>query len=101
MKTGDVVNFTDYSWQLTVIEDRLEHRSEESKGENLVVVAVNCVLPTHSHFALPDHSNNAIVRGKISGRLIFTQERFLRLAIREVTMAEVCDRFGETVKIIK
>ena len=101
MKKGDIVTFTDDSWQLTIFGKFLEHRYNECIGENFTVVALGCVLPTDRRHSSPDYPNDTIVRGQTTGNIVFTQERFLRLAIRMVTMAEVYELFGETVKIIE
>jgi len=104
MKTGDIVTFIDWSWQLTLIGNSLEPRYKDSQNEDFVVVALDCVLPINGTSINPKNVNNAIIRGQTTGNITFIQERFLRPAtpkVTEVTMAEVCAKFGETVKIIR
>lgn len=101
MKIGDIVDFTDSSFSLTIVDGRLEHHPGELQREHWIVIAVKCVLPAEYDHYQSKQQNDAIVRGITSSLIVFTQERFFRLPIREVTMTEVCDRFGEDVKIKK
>ncbi|KKM73602.1 hypothetical protein LCGC14_1408870 [marine sediment metagenome] len=102
MKVGDIVTFTDSSFSFTIVKDRLEHHSGELQRENWIVIAMNCVLPVEDiRYSGKHQHNDAIVQGQSTGIIVFTQERFFRLPIREVTMADVCAKFGENVKIIK
>lgn len=100
MKVGDIVDFTDNSYSLTVVKDCLEHHPGELQREHWIIIATNCVLPMDDvcFWGARKH-NDAIVQGQTTSKIVFTQERFFLLPIREVTMAQVCAQFGEDVVI--
>lgn len=78
MKKGDVVTIKDSSFSLAIVDDSLEHHPGEVQKERQIVIAINCDLPGENWQGEIYH-NNAIVRGQISGRITFVQQRFCHL----------------------
>ena len=85
MQTGDVVKVRDTSYSLEYRDGRLEDvHSLKDTGrteERWTVVATGCVLPRSvmRHTGVPDNDTVLSLVGE-SGRLLLTQERFLKVA---------------------
>lgn len=80
MKKGDIVTISDSSYSFTVVNGYLEHHPGGGQKEHHVVIAVNCNLPADDGYMCEkSQRNDTIVRGQISGRIAFIQQRFLRL----------------------
>lgn len=113
MKKGDVVTIHDGSYTKSVvggklIHERLNYGSECDK--QYVVIEVNCKFPAEKSQSDPTYTpaafNNTVIQQCESDKVVFIEACFLRLKyrpvpVREVTMADVCARFGEEVKIKK
>lgn len=113
MKKGDIVTIKDGSWTRSVVNGKLVSEFlnyGREKGKKYVIIETNCIFPntgSGQFGCTPPTYNNTVIQAIDSGKVVFIEERFLRLApksirpIREVTMAEVCQQFGEEVKIKK
>lgn len=75
MKKGDVVKVHDSSYSFAIVDGFLEHHPGEVQKEQQLIIAVNCDLPAAQQDISAQH-NNIIVRGQISGRMTFVQQRF-------------------------
>ena len=107
MKRSDIVTIIDSSWSKSIINGRLIHEWL-NRGDEYIVIETDCTFPnTGSQLPVNKSTcNNTVIQNIISGKVVFIEERFLRLKhsaplIREVTMSEVCKQFGEEVKIKK
>ena len=108
MKKGDKVIIRDSSYSKVVTDHGLEDGYKHNglyfiRKKQGVIIETNCRFPNpHEHQEQRKTFNNTVVRTN-SGKVVFIEERFLKLAnpIREVTMAEVCTQFGEDVKVIR
>ena len=77
MKKGDIVKVHDSSYSLTIVDGLLEHHPGEVQKEPQLIVAVGCDLPADWGCCVDQYQrNNTIVRGQVSGRIIFVQQRF-------------------------
>lgn len=121
MKKGDIVTIKDGSFTKSVENGKLIHEylsDSLGAGRQYMVVETGCVFPNSGSrgycwpVVTPPTVNNTVIQALSEGnnqplsrgKVVFVEERFLRLvvkSVREVTMAEVCDRFGEDVKIRK
>jgi len=115
MKKGDIVTIKDGSFSKSVVDGELIHEwlvYGSDLGKQYVVIETDCKFPNsgsigHCLPATPPSFNNTVIQQCESGKVVFIEERFLRLKytvpapIREVTMVEVCRQFGEDVKIKK
>lgn len=111
MKKGDIVTIKDGSYTRSVVNGKLIHEFlayGSELGKQYTVIAVGCVLPIEpdpaERYRLPNTYNNTVIQAIDSGKVVFIEECLLRLKyqvppVREVTMAEVCEQFGESVKI--
>lgn len=81
MKKGDVVTIKDSSYSFMIVDDSLEHHAGEVQKERQIIIAVDCDLPAYGGYysGTSRQRNNTIVRGQLSGRITFVQQRFCRL----------------------
>lgn len=114
MKKGDIVIIAGYgSYTKSVVGGKLIHEAlayGRNLGKQYIVIETNCKFPAEKFQAdrtyTPASFNNTVIQAIDSGKVVFIEERFLRLKykpvpVREVTMTEVCKQFGENVKIKK
>jgi len=112
MKKGDVVIIKDGSWTRSIVDGELIHESlnyGEEKGKKYKIIELGCKFSNTGNSGICELRcrptfNNTVIQAIDSGKVVFIEERFLQLApkpIREVTMVEVCQQFGEEVKIKK
>ena len=115
MKRGDIVTIMHESWSTrSIINGKLINEwtlccnTDKNQDNEYIVIETDCTFP-NTGSQLPVNKptcNNTVIQNIISGKVVFIEERFLRLKhsaplIREVTMSEVCKQFGEEVKIKK
>lgn len=107
MKKGDIVTIRDGSYTRSIIAGKLIHESLAygSEGDKKYrVVETECSFPLTDKCQSAMYRNDTVIQAVKSGKVVFIHGRFLKLVakpVREVTMAEVCTRFGEDVKIKK
>lgn len=79
MKKGDVVIIIDGSWTRSVVDGKLKDEwlnYGDEKGKKYVVVEIGCSFPnTGSNRTF----NNTVIQAVDSGKVVFIEERFLRL----------------------
>ncbi len=87
MKKGDVVIIDDGSYTKSVVNGKLVHEHlafDAEAGRRYVVVEINCTFPAEGNQAL-EYSfslasfNNTVIQAIDSGKVVFIEERFLRL----------------------
>ena len=111
MKKGDVVVINDGSWSRVIRDNKLSYGATSDRyradmdrdyvRKQYVIVETGCSFPNTGSSST---FNNTVIQAIDSGKVVFIEERFLRLVklpIREVTMTEVCAQFGEEVEIRK
>lgn len=108
MKKGDIVTIRDSSYSVIVEKGELillgTNHGRHHKREYMVV-EIGCKFPLTELWQGKYGSsyNDTVIQAlDNTNEVIFIEERFLQLMLtREVTMAEVCARFGEDIKIKK
>ena len=109
MKTGDNVTIKDGSYSKSVVDGKVIHESlafGDEQGKHYTIVVTGCSFPLQvGCWGQPEqYRNDTVIQAIKSSKVVFIHSGFLRLVsepIREVTMTEVCARFGEEVKIKK
>jgi len=113
MKKGDIVTIKDGSYAVSVIHGKLAHESLNygiEWGKQYIVVETECVFPLVDNYQTRNYRNDTVIQALAGegnqtlsrGKVVFIHGCFLqKCQIREVTMTEVCNQFGEEVKIIK
>lgn len=111
MKKGDIVTINDGSYSRSIVYGKLIHESlnyGNSVGKEYTVLLTNCVLPIapdgSERYRQHGRVNDTVIQDVDSGKIVFIEKVFLRLKyrvppIREVTLAEICERFGGPVII--
>lgn len=103
MKKGDVVTIQDSSYSFAIVDGFLEHHPGEVQKECQVIIAVDCDLPADwgCHGGSLLQRNDTIVRGQISGKITFVQQRFCH-SVHKVMIDCVygnCVMYGQIIEI--
>lgn len=107
MKKGDVVTVSDGSYSRSVINGKLIHEAGAgSCSEKFTVIETGCKFPTTDEYQTMYQStfNNTVIQAIDSGKVIFIEERFLKLVSPThkvvIDCAYVnCITYGEIVEI--
>lgn len=108
MKKGDIVTINDGSYTKSVVNGKLVHEHlcfGSNFGKQYKVIEIDCKFPSDErHQRNHGRFNNTVIQDIDSGKIVFIEEMFLRLRyrvppVREVTLAEICERFGGPVVI--
>lgn len=104
MKKSDIVVIDDDSWSRTVKDNKLVHGPDGDKHKQdrrqYIVIETGCRFPNTDS---PDSYNNTIIQALDSGKVVFIEERFLRLAKLEckIMISVGQDKYIMFGKIIK
>lgn len=83
MKKGDKVTVRDGSYSRSVIDGELAHEEKQWRDEQFVIIEVGCKFPTTDQYQrMYDPTfNNTVIQAVDSGKVIFIEERFLKLVL--------------------
>ncbi|MCK5615764.1 hypothetical protein KAR91_78600 [Candidatus Pacearchaeota archaeon] len=82
MKKGDVVTVKDGSYSQGVINGKLIHEAGAGpRGEKFTVIETDCKFPVTDEYQTTYRSafNNTVIQAIGSGKVVFIEERFLKL----------------------
>lgn len=82
MKKGDVVIVKDGSYSRSVMNGKLIHEAGAGqRGEKFTVIETDCKFPTTDEYQAMYQStfNNTVIQAVNSGKVVFIEERFLKL----------------------
>ena len=102
MKKGDVVTIEDSSYTKSVIDGELVHEYLTMQNKQYKVVETGCSFPAESNQAwsfscTPSTFNNTVIQAIDSGKVVFIEERFLKLVPpTHVVMIDItfCSGYG-------
>ena len=86
MKKGDVVTIRDGSYTKSVVNGELIHEHLAIQSKQYKVVETGCSFPAKGNQAYDSDGycgpsfNNTVIQAVDSGKVVFIEERFLRLA---------------------
>jgi len=92
MKAGDLVIIKDYSYSKEV-EDGVLVDNTYRGDKQFIIVETNCVFPNPHEYQLGYTFNNTVIQAVDSGKVIFIEERFLKLTTHKITID------GKTIEI--
>ena len=85
MKKGDKVTVRDSSYSRSIIDEKLVHETGILYNKQYTIIEIDCKFPVLDSMQLRyesmDRFNNTVIQAVDSGKVVFIEERFLKLVL--------------------